>query len=345
MPNPAPSTPALWKSAATALLLGAASALCALALLSLISPASRPAPASVQAFKAIMNGQSALMRRAFAEELRVEAARGPFSWTGAVRINMLYAESGQALSFARVRKDSSRACELSLDIDGDGAPAMAQSSFSSFAGRIDGALPGLSPPQAAGAAFTVAHELGHCELGSQTWTSAANALATQAGLLGAPLLDSERSELDRFLSTPFGTGLIHEGYADAKAAQALARRMGRADFEALIGMVVVHRGATTLAFQARASLARDDAHHTQYALRALLGKGYLAARLASGDAATGLALDSAALGALAFFFAHPEARSQAGLSGALASKLARAGAASCQLPSTLGSKELDCLEI
>jgi hypothetical protein len=312
-PSPSPTTASFARSLLIALGLGASSSLAALGALSCLSPASDIAPATLSAIEAIANGQSSLMAKAFAQEIRTEISSEAFALgPGGARMRLLYAQEGKALSFARLPSRPSKPCSIELEIDGAGQPAMAGTAFLHFNGRIEGAYEGLTAARAAGAAFTVAHEMGHCELSAMPWSKVELALFHLADQEGASLDAKDRSDISEFLTSSFGFGLIHEGYADAKAAQAMARRMSKSDFESLMGMALAHRSATTRLFTQQARIAQDNALH------------------------------SATSGVPAFLFAHPEAAAAAGLESTSAIKLAKAGASLCSKPASFGVLALAC---
>jgi hypothetical protein len=293
-----------WSIALLACSIGSSLAWAGLEAASRAAPGTGLAVAASQALRAAKNGQGSLMRSVFEQEMNRSLKGGAFDLPEqTVGLRLTFAAPGTAHSVSRWRPNAHPPCRLELSIDGAGSPSL-EKAFEGFQGRLDGADARTPTARAVAAAFTVAHELGHCALHLQGQKALEKAVLEEMRSASQP---ADPGRVRAFFAGRFGQALFHEGFSDAAAVIALARRMDDRGFASATRGLWAKRQASAAS---RLPEGGVSPYQTLYALRETLPMGRSALAGLDAQGARAVASRAAARGALAFLNADL-ARAQA----------------------------------
>lgn len=278
--------------------IGVAGGLGATSLMGRLAPGSSKLAAMQEAAEALWTGKANAMREAFAHEIAQEKSSGVYALPSqGVGLKLIFGEKGALNSFSKFNPASTKPCMLELAIDGSGDPSLRASTFSSFAGKILDSPLLMPPPEALASAFTVAHELGHCDLHARPSAAPAEAFFASMASKGFPASPGSKPAAERYFQSQFGYVSFQESYADGLALIALARRMSALDFEAAAKMLLLKRQRSSLRLE---SGKYPTPYQTHLAIPFILQQGHAKLAELQSPEASRLAMAAAAQGSILF---------------------------------------------
>lgn len=284
--------------------IGVAGGLGATSLLGRLAPGSSKLAAIQEGAEALWTGKAEAMREVFAHEIEIEKKSGAYALPSqGVGLRLIFGAPGALNSFSKFNPKSSNPCMLVLAIDGSGDPSLRASTFPLFSGKIFEAPTQMPPPEALASAFTVAHELGHCDLHARPSSAPADAFISSMAERGFPASPADKDSAERYFQSQFGYVSFQESYADGLALIALARRMSRQDFDAAAAMLLLKRQRSSSILE---SGKYPTPYQTQLAIPIILQQGHAKLAALESRGAAELAMEAAAEGSM-LFLGKPQA--------------------------------------
>lgn len=286
------------KAVLVAICIGMAGGLALAAGLGRLSPGSPRLGAIEQASKALWSGQASAMAQAFSNEIALERSSGVYALpVQGVEFKLTFGAQGSLNSLSKFNPSSSAPCMLELAIDGSGDPSLRSSTFSKFEGMLSGADKALAPAAAMASAFTVAHELGHCDLHARPSDDPAKAFISLLASLSLPQDHEAEKAAGRYFHSRFGYVSFQESYADAMALIALSKRLSPQDFDDAGQMLLIKRRESA---GIKELGGYPTPYQTHFAIPAVLRKGQAALAALQSPQSGELALRAASEGAALF---------------------------------------------
>lgn len=278
--------------------IGVAAGLGAASLLGRSAPGSPKLGAIKAASEALWTGKAKAMSEAFAHEIAVEKSSGAYAFPAqGIEFRLIFGAPGALNSFSKFNPASSKPCRLELAIDGSGDPSLRASTFSRFSGKILDAPLHMPAADALASAFTVAHELGHCDLHARPSAAPAEAFLASMASKGFSAGTESTAAAKRYFQSQFGYVSFQESYADGLALIALARRMSPQDFDAAAKMLLLKRQISSSLLE---SGKYPTPYQTQLAIPIILQQGHAKLAKLQSQGASQLAMEAAAQGSILF---------------------------------------------